>query len=123
MFHREIYAGIDDLMRLRHDSPYRLLDLGCGNARYLAPCLKRMPPALYQGVDLSGAALAEAHEYLVELAGEVVLTQGDLLEAVESTAQSWDVPFHRICASSPDARDRRRAFSRRPGAALQTRAG
>ena len=59
MFHREIYAGVDGLMGLRPDSPYRLLDLGCGNARYLAPCLKRMPPALYQGVDLSGTALAE----------------------------------------------------------------
>ena len=61
--------------------------------RYLAPCLKRMPPALYQGVDLSETALAEAHEYLVELAGEVVLTHGDLLEAVESTALTWDVLF------------------------------
>jgi SAM-dependent methyltransferase len=93
MFHREIYAGVDGLMQLRHDSSYRLLDLGCGNARYLAPCLKRMPPKLYQGVDLSGAALAEAHAYLAELPGEVILTQGDLLEAVESTAQSWDVLF------------------------------
>lgn len=93
MFHREIYAGVDGLMRLRRDSPYRLLDLGCGNARYLAPCLKRMPPALYQGVDLSGTALAEARKYLAELAGEVVLTQADLLEAVESTALSWDVLF------------------------------
>ena len=37
MFHREIYAGIDDLMRRRHDSPYRLLDLGCGNAATLRP--------------------------------------------------------------------------------------
>jgi SAM-dependent methyltransferase len=93
MFHREIYAGVDGLMRLRQDSPYRLLDLGCGNARYLAPCLKRIPPALYEGVDLSATALAEAREHLAELAGEVVLTQGDLLEAVESTAQSWDVLF------------------------------
>jgi SAM-dependent methyltransferase len=93
MFHREIYAGVDGLMQLRHDSSYRLLDLGCGNARYLVPCLKRMPPKLYQGVDLSAAALAEAHAYLAELPGEVILTQGDLLEAVESTAQSWDVLF------------------------------
>ena len=38
----------------------RLLDLGCGNARYLAPCLKRFPPTIYEGVDLSEAALAEA---------------------------------------------------------------
>jgi SAM-dependent methyltransferase len=93
MFHQEIYAGVDELLGLRDDSPYRLLDLGCGNARYLAPCLMRIPPSLYQGVDLSEAALAEAHEYLAELPGEVVLTQGDLLDAVESTGESWDVLF------------------------------
>jgi SAM-dependent methyltransferase len=94
MFHSEIYSGIRDLLELRNDKGnYRLLDLGCGNARYLAPCLKRSSPALYEGVDLSEVALAEAHEYLAELPGEVVLTRGDLLDAVESTAESWDVLF------------------------------
>jgi SAM-dependent methyltransferase len=97
MFHRQIYSGVEELLRLRAESsyrsPYRLLDLGCGNARFLAPCLKRMPPRSYQGVDLSAAALAEAHAYLAELPGEVVLVQGDLLEAVESTAESWDILF------------------------------
>ncbi len=79
MFHREIYSGIEDLLKQRDDHEnYRLLDLGCGNARYLAPCLKRLPPAIYEGVDLSEAALAEAREYLAELPGQVVLTHGDL---------------------------------------------
>jgi SAM-dependent methyltransferase len=93
MFHRQIYAAVEQLLSPRDESSYRLLDLGCGNARYLAPCLKRTPPASYRGVDLSEAALAEAHGYLAELPGEVVLTQGDLLEAVESTVESWDVLF------------------------------
>ena len=97
MFHREIYGGVEELLALRAEStchsPYRVLDLGCGNARFLAPCLERTPPLLYQGVDLSEAALAEARAYLTELPGEVVLTRGDLLEAVESTAESWDVLF------------------------------
>jgi SAM-dependent methyltransferase len=93
MFHRQIYTGVEELLERQDKSPYRLLDLGCGNARFLAPCLKRTPPALYQGVDLSEAALAEAHKYLAELPGEVVLTKGDLLEAVESTAESWDILF------------------------------
>ena len=94
MFHHEIYSGIRDLLELRNDKEhYRLLDLGCGNARYLAPCLKRSSPALYEGVDLSGAALAEAREYLAELTGQVILTHGDLLEAVESTGKTWDILF------------------------------
>jgi SAM-dependent methyltransferase len=70
-----------------------LLDLGCGNARYLAPCLKRFPPALYEGVDLSEPALMEAQEYLTGLSSQIVLTLGDLLQTVESTDKTWDIIF------------------------------
>ena len=94
MSHQEIYTGVEELLRLRTEQgQYRLLDLGCGNARYLAPCLQRLPPAIYQGVDLSEAALAEARDYLAGLPGQVILTHGDLLEAVESTDKTWDVLF------------------------------
>jgi ubiquinone/menaquinone biosynthesis C-methylase UbiE len=94
MYHREIYAGVEDLLRLRDDQgQYHLLDLGCGNGRYLAPCLRRVPPATYEGVDLSEAALAEARGYLAELPSQVTLTLGDLLQAVESTGKTWDVLF------------------------------
>ncbi|SEL61062.1 class I SAM-dependent methyltransferase [Nitrosovibrio tenuis] len=94
MFHREIYSGVEDLLKRRgHHENYRLLDLGCGNARYLAPCLKRRPPEAYEGVDLSEVALAEARGYLVELPCQVILTHGDLLKAVESTDKTWDVLF------------------------------
>mgnify|MGYP001611073939 FL=1 len=95
MFHQEIYAGVGRLLSLREDAGrYRLLDLGCGNARYLAPCLRQSPPAVYEGVDLSEAALTEARGYLADLPGSAVtLTHGDLLEAVESTGKTWDVIF------------------------------
>ena len=94
MSHREIYAGVDQLLQSRNSLENAcLLDLGCGNARYLAPCLKRSPPALYQGVDLSEAALAEARGYLTGLPGQVILTHADLLEAIESTDKVWDVIF------------------------------
>lgn len=94
MFHREIYAGIAHLLKLRKShGPYRMLDLGCGNARYLASCLMQDPPTHYEGVDLSESALAEARGYLKGLPCPVSLTQGDLLEAVESTEKRWDVIF------------------------------
>ena len=51
MFHREIYAHVADLLRQRHQTgPYHLLDLGCGNARFLAPCLHSAPPALTNAI-------------------------------------------------------------------------
>ena len=94
MYHREIHARIAELLKRRKDqSPYQLLDLGCGNARFLAPCLKQSPPARYEGVDLSEAALEEARDHLAELPCPVVLTQGDLLAAAESTDNQWDVIF------------------------------
>jgi len=94
MFHREIYAEVKDLLARRADGgKYRLLDLGCGNARYLAPCLAQTPPAAYEGVDLSPTALAEARTYLAGLSAQVVLTHGDLLEMVESASETWDVIF------------------------------
>ncbi len=94
MFHREIYREIMDLLGERNDQGnFRLLDLGCGNARFMTPCLKRFPPGVYEGVDLSEAALAEARTYLAELPGEVTLTYGDLLEVIEATGKTWDVIF------------------------------
>lgn len=94
MSHREIYAKVAELLKLREDiKRYWLLDLGCGNARFLAPCLMQSPPAVYQGVDLSEAALEEARTYLTKLTCPIILTHGDLLEAVEMTDNKWDVIF------------------------------
>jgi cyclopropane fatty-acyl-phospholipid synthase-like methyltransferase len=94
MSHREIYAKVAELLKQRKDRcKYRLLDLGCGNVRFLAPCLVQSPPACYQGVDLSEMALHEARTFLAELHCPIELTQGDLLETVEATDQQWDVIF------------------------------
>lgn len=94
MFHREIYEEINNLLISHNKSgQYNLLDLGCGNARYLAPCLKQSPPARYSGVDLSEAALAQARKYLSSVPASISLTHEDMLAAVESTKEKWDVVF------------------------------
>ncbi|SIO01487.1 class I SAM-dependent methyltransferase [Nitrosomonas cryotolerans] len=112
MFHQEIYTGVGQLLKLRDDlGRYRLLDLGCGNARYLSPCLKQSPPILYEGVDLSEAALAEARGYLAGLPDPVVtLTRGDLLEAVEATDKTWDVIFTGFAVHHLMSADKARFF-------------
>lgn len=112
MFHQEIYASVGQLLRLRGDTGrYRFLDLGCGNARYLAPCLQQSPPAVYEGVDLSEAALIEARGYLADLPGStVMLTHGDLLEAVEATGKTWDVIFTGFAVHHLTSADKARFF-------------
>jgi len=94
MHHREIYGTIAErLARCKPSNEYRVLDLGCGNARFLSACLKRTPPASYDGVDMSEAALAEARDHLAALAGPVRLHHGDLLEFAEATTERWDLVF------------------------------
>jgi SAM-dependent methyltransferase len=110
MFHQEIYDELAELLKQRHDAgQYRMLDLGCGNARYLVPALLKAMPAHYQGVDLSQVALDEAAGYLAELPS-VTLTHGDLLQAVESTLDTWDVIFTGYALHHLPADDKARFF-------------
>ena len=111
MFHREIYAKIEDLLKQRKEcNRYLILDLGCGNARFLAPGLLKCPPAYYQGVDLSEAALAEARGYLACLSCEVVLTHGELLDTLQATESKWDVIFTGFAVHHLASQDKARFF-------------
>lgn len=97
MYHQEIYAAVADLLRQRAPlGPYRILDLGCGNARFLAACLQAAPPSAYLGVDLSAAALEEAASWLASIPNTTLL-QADLLEALEQ--ESPKAPPHHIIFS------------------------
>ena len=110
MFHQEIYDELAELLKQRLDAgQYRMLDLGCGNARYLVPALLKAMPAHYQGVDLSQVALDEAAGYLAELPS-VTLTHGDLLQEVESTSDTWDVIFTGYALHHLPAEDKARFF-------------
>ena len=110
MFHQEIYDELAELLKQRLDAgQYRMLDLGCGNARYLVPALLKAMPAHYQGVDLSQVALDEAAGYLAELPS-VTLTHGDLLQAVKSTSDTWDVIFTGYALHHLPAEDKARFF-------------
>lgn len=61
LFHREIHEVIRGCFnRYAQPGDYALLDLGCGNARFLSQTLVTCPPSRYVGVDLSSAALEQA---------------------------------------------------------------
>ncbi len=93
MFHRELYAPVASALTKRHAAgPYSVLDLGCGNARFLAPALHAAPPVRYDGVDLSPTALAEAAGYLAGLDG-VSLHESDMLAYTAASEVSYNVIF------------------------------
>lgn len=106
MFHRELYSNVAGLLENRAArGPYTILDLGCGNARFLAPCLQSSPPESYTGVDLSSVALEEAEEYLKNVPG-VSLRNQDMLEAVAEAEAVYDLIFtgYAVHHLSPDAK-------------------
>ncbi len=94
MAHREIHALVRGALAARAGrGAYRLLDLGCGNARLLADTLREFPPAHYVGVDLSRPALDEATQQLRGLPA-VELREQDMLSCVASQADdSVDVIY------------------------------
>jgi SAM-dependent methyltransferase len=93
MFHREIYEIVTERLRRRRESgPYTLLDLGCGNVRFLASSLRAAPPSRYDGVDLSATALAEARHYLDGLDG-IHLHEHEMAGFVGLAGYSPDVIF------------------------------
>jgi SAM-dependent methyltransferase len=108
MFHREI---VSDRLRCRLQSgPYTLLDLGCGNARFLAPSLRAAPPSRYDGVDLSATALAEARDYLDGLDG-ISLHEHDMVDFVALSGSRPDVIFTGYAAHHLPSATKARLFA------------
>jgi SAM-dependent methyltransferase len=121
MFHREIHARIRDTLGGRtNPGGYAMLDLGCGNARLLADTLRVFPPAWYLGVDLSGAALAEAAMQLRPLPA-VELREQDMLACVTgSDPATYDVIYSSFALHHLTTADKGRLFG---AAALLLRSG
>ncbi len=110
MFHRELYAEVaEQVAQVGRFGPFRLLDLGCGNARFLAPCLAATPPVHYEGVDLSAAALAEAREHLKTLPA-AVFHQQDMLQALEEGESTFEILFSGFAVHHLDSAAKQRFF-------------
>jgi len=58
MHHREIYQAVTELLAEQWETrPFKLLDLGCGDASFLAQALQGRAIQHYTGFDLSDPAL------------------------------------------------------------------
>lgn len=92
MFHRELYTTVARVLGERGSSRFSLLDLGCGNARFLAPCLRGKNLSGYTGVDLSATALDEAADHLAGIDG-ISLRQAEMLGYLEEEEEPFDIIF------------------------------
>lgn len=94
MDHREIFQAVRDWIATEVGArAFSLVDLGCGDARFIAAALKGMPVERYVGYDLSAVALAEARTHLAVLGCPVELRLGDMLAALHGEERSFDIVF------------------------------
>lgn len=94
MYHDEIFEDVRRFLADRFgNTPFNILDLGCGSAHHLARALKDRSVSGYVGYDLSDAALALAKSNLNFLRCPVDLRRGDLLDGVKRCGGSFDIVF------------------------------
>ena len=94
MHHDDIYRRVQAFFAERFDArAIKILDLGCGSARHLAPVLSTCALRGYVGYDLSDAALAQARRNLASLDCPVRLYPGDLLDGLRSQNEHFDLIF------------------------------
>jgi SAM-dependent methyltransferase len=94
MHHDDIFRDVESLFADRYEnSPFSLLDLGCGSARHLARTLKGRSVSRYVGYDLSDVALGHAARNLTVLGCPIELRRGDILDGVRTSAETFDVIF------------------------------
>ena len=82
LYHREVYARLHNFLLHHLARPWGLLDLGCGDAAFMAQALEGTGISRYVGVDLARMALDLAAKNLVLLGCEHRLREKDYYEVV-----------------------------------------
>lgn len=110
--HHEIQECVRAVLSAhRAKGGYAMLDLGCGNARFLAPVLEEFPPARYEGVDLSRTALDEAAVRLRGISGAVLHERDMLARVTELAGEFFDVIYSSFAVHHLTAADKQRLFA------------
>jgi ubiquinone/menaquinone biosynthesis C-methylase UbiE len=90
LHHREAYALLGQFLR-SISRPFSLLDLGCGDARFITQALEGTSISHYVGVDLSQMALALAKKNLSALKCDHSLMEKDYYEVASEADLKADV--------------------------------
>lgn len=74
-------------------TPFEMLDLGCGDALPILPCLKEQPLISYTGVDLSAPALQLAKLHLGAVSGVIELHECSMEAYLLNCKDSFDLIY------------------------------
>lgn len=110
MEHTRVYAAVRDVLAARNH-PFRLLDLGCGDAAGIKPALEASAVATYVGVDCAAPALDAASVVLADVQCSVDLRVADFMSFVAETDETFDVVVACFALHHFQA-DEKRAFLR-----------
>ncbi len=90
MEHTVVYSAVREVLAARQN-PFRLLDLGCGDAAGIKPALVGSAVATYVGVDCAAPALDAARAVLADVSFSVDLRVADFMSFVAETDETFDV--------------------------------
>ncbi|MBE9040724.1 methyltransferase domain-containing protein [Oscillatoriales cyanobacterium LEGE 11467] len=99
MGHRELYDVLQVFLADRFSQPFTFLDLGCGDATFSVRALANTPISLYQGIDLSAAALEIARQNVAVLSCPARFIEGNFFTVVPELISNRDDGFDVILAS------------------------
>ena len=91
--------------------PLRFLDLACGDANTTGKILQGRPLSSYVGVDRSAVALGLAKTSLAGLRGTVRLIEGDFVDYVQHSAETFDLVYLGLSAHHLDEPGLTRLFT------------
>lgn len=99
MNHRELYDRLHEFWLGNFPEPFKLLELGCGDASFSARALSGTAIASYQGVDLSEVALEIARDRLAGVDCPSSFIRGNFIEVVPELVSSRPGSFDGILIS------------------------
>ncbi|WP_200817572.1 class I SAM-dependent methyltransferase [Calothrix rhizosoleniae] len=99
MGHKEIYSILHDFLINHLQTPFSLLDLGCGDASFTTKSLFNTSISAYKGIDLSAAALEIAQRNLEAIPCKKTFIQDDISTAINQLVNQKDDKFDVVMTS------------------------
>ncbi len=99
MGHQEIYCILHELLVSYFQRPFKMLELGCGDASLTTQALLNTNIAFYQGIDQSIPALESAKQNMARIQCHRTFTLGDFSQLISEFVQEGHNRFDAILIS------------------------